>query len=553
MPRSPSRDLSDRYKGMRGYFRTPDGIRRAKYALAVLALIAACAWAAADVAGPSHLAYAHTHGPLANPHAAFDNNCSACHADHSIKDLGVSAVFHTRERWHDLTCEKCHSGPTHHESLNEKGHKFDKLCSNCHHDHLGRLNSLVRLNDADCTKCHADLKDWFDAAKSKVKDKPYQNAVTGFVKDHPDFRSLDMTQKPRTLTFSHAVHMNPGAAYTPGGKEGMTPDRIRELNPKNPGIADIYTKPGQAGNTPVQLECASCHKLDSGVGTPDFDQTKTTLDRVNEPTKTLMPPRLAGAYFMPVNFEESCRACHPLRAPTGTSPVGDKELSIPGFDIPHRRQPTDLLPDLTAGYVKGMFGKDHTFLKEPVGPGGKLNSSPPAGNARTVGEEAERLAKVAEKLLFKADVDPSTGGVGCAKCHKTSGNIEGKGDDALRILPVLPRTVWFEHAKFNHAAHRGATCLSCHPGTAGKAIPLTEANKPEPVQILGIDSCKACHSPELTKVKLPDGTEATGGGIRHNCTDCHNYHHGDLPLQGRGSELRFPKDPRDIKDWLKGK
>jgi hypothetical protein len=118
---------------------------------------------------------------------------------------------------------------------------------------------------------------------------------------------------------------------------------------------------------------------------------------------------------------------------------------------------------------------------------------------------------------------------------------------------VPARTVWLEHAKFNHSAHRGVTCASCHPGTAGREISSVQASEPEPVQILGVDSCRACHSPEKTKVKLPDGTESLGGGIRHNCTDCHNYHHGDLPLQGRGSRAFSPKDPHDLKDWLKGK
>ena len=69
MPRSPSRDLSDRYIGKRGYFRTPDAIRRGKYALAVVALVGAGAWAAVDVLRPSKAAYAHSHGPLANPYA----------------------------------------------------------------------------------------------------------------------------------------------------------------------------------------------------------------------------------------------------------------------------------------------------------------------------------------------------------------------------------------------------------------------------------------------------------------------------------------------------
>ncbi len=548
MPRSPSRDLSDRYTGKRGYFRTPDSIRRGKYILAAVALVGACVWAAVDVAKPAGAAYAHTHGPLTNPHAAFDNKCEACHATQSPSSLSISTVFSPRDRWHDFTCEKCHSGPAHHASVNAEAKAFHDRCSNCHHDHRGRLNSLVRLSDADCTKCHTDLGKWHDAAKSQtvaIGEKPYQNTVTNFVTDHPEFRSLSLAMKPRTLKFSHAVHMNLGAAYTPGGKEAMTPARIRELNPLNPGVAELYKKPGQAESAPVQLECASCHKLDSGAGTPEFDQLKKTLETFNEPVRSVLPLRQPGAYFLPINFEASCRACHPLRAPEGTVAAGEKKLIIPGFDVPHRRQPTQLLGDLQAGYLKGLIAGKHPALKESLGPGGKLDAPTPAA-ARTLEEESARLANVAQRLLFSADAH-------CAKCHTTTGTLGSIAKDELRITRVPQREVWLEHAKFNHAAHRGVTCASCHPGTGGRAITPAQASAPEPVQILGADSCRACHSPEKTKVKLSDGTETLGGGIRHACTDCHNYHHGDLPLQGRGSRTFTPRAPSEFKDWLKGK
>jgi hypothetical protein len=550
MPRSPSRDLSDRYTGKRGYFRTPEAVRRGKYILAALALIGAVAWAGVDVAGPPHARYAHTHGPLSNPHAVFDDNCAACHETRSAKEFSVSGIFNTRDRWHSFTCEKCHAGPIHHASATEKAKEFHNVCSNCHHDHLGRLNSLVRLSDADCTQCHTDLGKWHDAAKSltQKEGKLYQNSITNFVTNHPEFRSLDVARpgRERTLTFSHAVHMNPGQTYTPSGKEAMTSARIRELNPSNPAVADRYRLSGQSENAPVQLDCASCHKLDSGIGTQDYDSAKTAMQRFNEPARAILKPRQAGAYYLPVNFEEHCRACHPLHAPGGTTASGDTKLVIPGFDVPHRRQPSELLGDLGAGYLKGMIAENHPALRESPGPGGKLDA-PPEGNKRgpSLGDEADRLAKVAQRQLFSNDS-------GCAKCHRTTGTIDGKDNNALRVSPVLDRTVWFQHAKFNHSSHRGATCASCHPGTAARTIASVDANRPEPVQILGVESCRACHSPSRTKVKLPDGSDATGGGIRHNCTDCHSYHHGDLPMQGRGSETWTPKEQLDIKDWLRG-
>jgi hypothetical protein len=559
MPRSPSRDLSDRYIGKRGYFRTPEPLRRLKYTLALLALVGAGAWVVIDAAGPSyvqHVQYAHTHGPLSNPHAAFDNNCGACHKSYSLKDAGLSAIYHARDRWHDFTCEKCHSGPIHHESANEAAREFHQRCSNCHHDHLGRLNSLVRLADKDCTQCHANLDQWHDPAKSKTlaEKKPYQNSITNFVTDHPDFRSLDMSRagKQRALKFSHAVHMNPGLS---------TQMTLAVLNSKfGPEVTNLYRTadqdPKNDSTSLVTLDCASCHKLDSGIGTPSFDKADTLLNKFGDSTRTILPPRASGAYFLPVNFEAHCRTCHPLSAPMGKSSIDGKDVAISGFDVPHRRQPAEVLADVKSGYLKRMIAEKHPALSAPLGPGGRLDPPPTQKDttAQTLSAEIDRLSREAEKKLFApAAPGPARIGAtapGCLKCHEISGT-----GDARRIEPVPDRTVWFEHAKFNHASHRGVTCVSCHPGTRDPWTAQSTLVEKEPVQILGVASCRTCHSPERTKVTLEDKqgkTETTGGGIRHNCTDCHNYHHGDLPMQGRGSTTRKPTEPRDFKDWLKG-
>jgi hypothetical protein len=525
------RDLSDRYTGRRGYFRTPDRLRWWKYALAVVAFGCAVAWAAVDVVKPPGAAYAHTHGPLTNPHAAFDTNCAACHVAHAAGDFSPAALFDTRARWHDLTCDKCHAGAPHHASVTAEGRQFHDRCSNCHHDHNGRLNSLVRIADTHCTGCHGNLTKWNEPNKSP-SGTMYENEVTDFAKEkgHPKFRSLTLDERPRTLTFSHALHMNPGQAYSPDGKEAMTVGKLRKL--AGDAAAARYA-PGAADDAKVRLDCASCHQLDPGRGTKEFDALKAQLDAAGEPTKSLLPPRPEGAYFLPVNFDVSCRSCHPLAATEGT--FAGKVL--PRFEVPHRKQPADLLGDLKAGYLKALIATDNPALAVRPEPGGRLDGEPEAG-ARKLSEEVTRLAEAARKELLS--------GGGCAKCHKTT------GADPLRIEPVPDRTVWLTHAKFNHAAHRGATCATCHPNTGGAPIAKADADKPEPVQIEGVESCRACHAPLGTKVTLPDKSVVSGGGVRHGCTDCHRYHHGDQPLQGRGGESWFPKEPRDLADWLKG-
>ena len=133
---------------------------------------------------------------------------------------------------------------------------------------------------------------------------------------------------------------------------------------------------------------------------------------------------------------------------------------------------------------------------------------------------------------------------GCGKCHDIA---EGA------IARVPDRTVWLPAARFDHARHKAATCATCHPGTAAAFVaPGTALVEKEPLQILGIDSCRACHAPSGTKVTLPDGAVVTGGGARHGCVGCHRYHNADHGLQGRGAAALWPARPLDLTEFLRG-
>lgn len=519
MPRSPSRDLSDRFDGNRRYFARTDRLRRDRYALAVVALVVAGCWAVADVAGPQRAAYMHSHGPLANPHAVWEDDCAACHRGHSLFELGPRSVFRAGERWHDLTCERCHRGPAHGANVGTDGQAFHDRCSNCHHDHDGRDNSLVRIDDAHCTRCHADLAP--HAAGTLARERK----ITGFATDHPEFRPLKEPPH-RALKFSHAVHLSPGQAYTPGGKEAMTLRRLRE---RGGGAAvERLRKPEQGDDSLVMLDCASCHQLDSGRGTREFAALAAALDVRGEPARAVLPQRAAGANFLPVNFELHCRACHPLRAGEGV--VGGKVVG--GFEATHRKQSDALKADLEAGYLRKMLAADRPALAVPAEPGGPLDFRPLVA-ARTIREEVERMATGA------------LGTLGCAKCHDS---------DGTKVAPVPDRTVWFTAARFDHVSHRAASCATCHPNARGGYTPPEEKLiEKEPVQILGIDSCRACHSPVGTRVTSGDGTSFRGGGVRSGCADCHSYHNADHGGQGRGAAARFPDRPLTLAEFFSGK
>jgi hypothetical protein len=549
MPRSPSRDLADRYIGNRDYFQQPDWIRRAKHWLALAALGITVGWLVFDRVMPSRAAYTHTHGPLADVHAAFDSNCEACHQGYSLRDFGPVAVFNTRERWHALTCDKCHGGPAHHATVTEKGSKYHDGCANCHHDHQGRTNPLVRIADRHCTECHANLP-----ANTAGGGPKYEHKVTAFAKDHPEFRVLKESEgKPfagRTLKFSHSVHMTEGITYHKDARGKWTLERIADKTAR-----DRYRKGNQPDTAPVQLECASCHRLDSGTRyDANTHEPAGEFDRLmrlaqGQPRSALLPPRAAGAYYLPVNYETDCKACHAITAPPT---VVGKDVA-PGFAVPHRQQ-TDKLREILSGeYARLLSEGEFKGIELPKGPTGRLDpradTGPASGKFRA---EVDRLTTAAMASLFLG-ADPKAGpdgfpagGNACGKCHAR--------DSAGNVAAVPNRTVWFGHAKFDHVAHRAVRCADCHPGTDAKFKDggETEWTDREPVLIAGVDTCKQCHAPAGTKVEA-GGRSFVGGGVPADCALCHRYHNGDSPLQGRAARARDPLAPLSVEEFFRGK
>jgi hypothetical protein len=246
----------------------------------------------------------------------------------------------------------------------------------------------------------------------------------------------------------------------------------------------------------------------------------------------VLPARAAGADFLPVNFEAHCRACHPLRAPAG---VRAPDV-VAGFDVAHRVRPAQLKAELQVGYLRGLLAADHPTLAAPARPGGAFDPRH-AVAGRTLRAATDRLVRDAEAVLLSAST-------GCAKCH----DVE-KGE----VKPLPDHPVWLTMARFNHARHKPLDCKACHPGTGAAFVePGKALVEKEPLQILGIDSCRACHSPSGTRVKLPDGAVLAGGGARHGCVDCHKYHNAARGLQGRGAKALWPHRPLDIAEFLRG-
>jgi Class III cytochrome C family len=72
------------------------------------------------------------------------------------------------------------------------------------------------------------------------------------------------------------------------------------------------------------------------------------------------------------------------------------------------------------------------------------------------------------------------------------------------VEPANVTLWWMPHAKFDHGAHEGFTCVSCH----AKALTGMEAGDN---LLPGIETCRTCHAPG------PDHAES-------RCFECHTYH-----------------------------
>jgi hypothetical protein len=163
---------------------------------------------------------------------------------------------------------------------------------------------------------------------------------------------------------------------------------------------------------------------------------------------------------------------------------------------------------------------------------------------------AERTL-IALRLLFGSAIDEKTrrdarlpmSRGGCVECHelKPAGRplVDLKAAESLEIKDVNVRPLWFESARFDHAAHRAVECAACHKDV--------EKSKDQSIPLLpNIEQCVDCHAPSTTRAGRPVG----GAGV--SCVECHRYHNGDHPAQGVGARARLGKAEMAVDQFLIG-
>lgn len=349
------------------YYKQPDRLEKGKRRLLLAGLIVPLAltllWWLRGSAGKRPF----SRGPVAAVHAAWNDNCTACHEPFKpISSDNLLAGWLPQHVADNRHCQTCHAGPPHHAHQ-----KPDLVCSHCHREHRGSDASLVRLDDRACVQCHADL-----AAHVLSGQATYHTKVSGFHTDHPPFRQPEDLGR---LKFNHQRHLSAGMKL-PGGGEVFTIDKLAAAD------RERYST-GQAANQPVQLTCASCHQLEGEAGAAPGD----------------------GAYMRPVSYEQHCKACHPL-----TLPVNRAGTVV---DVPHHLQPDQLRRFLWGVFAEIKAGKN----PEPI-----LPQKPFPGETA---EQAQKRQKVAGEVV-KAERFLYLGRTACGECHyyePQAGSVRPKG------------------------------------------------------------------------------------------------------------------------------
>lgn len=348
----------------------------------------------------------------------------------------------------DSACLSCHDGPVHHAA-----NKNSLACASCHIEHRGRINITAASNQA-CAECHGSL----DAVDGKSH---YANHVRSLEDGHPQFAALEGPPDPGTIKLNHAIHLKP----------------IRR-GPNGPL---------------VNLECGNCHHApaadaDLTYADPNYRAAIVSYKDSDEllPAQAgiLSPPKpTSGRELMAtVKFANACSSCHLL--------TFDKRFEE---GVPHDQ------PEVVHAFLVRKFREyiaahpSETRVTRDPNRDLTGKSLPPDVRVLTPAQWVTERTAEAQDLLWRKT---------CNQCHAL--NFGVRPDSLANIAEAKTTTRWMPYAKFDHSAHTGFTCVSCHE----KALTSTETTD---ILLPGIATCRTCHAPG------PNHAES-------RCFECHTYH-----------------------------
>ena len=452
------------------YFKRPTPLKRAKLWLTILLPVIALIWIVAHFIAYDSRIY--SSGRLSEPHAVFETQCAACH----VQQAGAFSA-----KAANSACLACHDGPIHHATQIKSPN-----CADCHVEHRGKVN-LSAASNQGCAQCHSDLQ-------TRGGKPQFVSGIHSFEDGHPDFNATDKTNRdPGTIKLNHMLHM-----------------KLIRSAPNGPN---------------VQLVCGDCHRPAASASKSAWkfadskyqsaDVSYTDVDSFRSTGSMGLPmrnPANGRELMAPVRFATACASCHLLtfdkRFDEGTP--HDKPEVVHAF-----------LVKKFSNYISTHPGELH----EMQDPARDLTGKPLPARMRTLtsAQWIEEKVAVAEELLSHKT---------CAQCHQMTQqklpdtsiarwsatnpaaanglsaiNVSAGTKSAGMIGAVAPANVtlrWLPHSKFDHEAHTGFTCVSCH----SKALTSAESSD---ILIPGIATCQTCHAPG------PNHAES-------RCFECHTYH-----------------------------
>jgi len=446
------------------YFKRPTPLKRAKFWLSLLLPLLALVWIAERTLSKDSRVY--SSGRMSEAHAVLEKECATCH-------MQQAGAFSAKAA--NIACLSCHDGPVHH-SLPEGSPN----CAECHTEHRGRINLSAASNQA-CARCHRDLQ-------SKSSHSKYENYIVSFEDGHTEFAALRTiagipARDPGTIKLNHAIHLKP----------------IRR---------------GPIGPI-VNLECGNCHHAtaadaDLTYADPKYRAATVSYKESDEvlPMRagTLKPPHpITGRELMaPVKFANACASCHLLSF--------DKRFDegVPHDDpgIVHAFLVKKFREYITAHPSENRVKRDpnRDLTGKPLSPEVRILTPAQWVTERTA--EAEDLlwrktCKQCHTVMPFAKSSQRKIDVSITRPGDTQG-ISGTSAELPSIAPAHNTLQWMPHARFDHNAHTGFTCVSCHE----KALTSSESSDILPP---GIATCRTCHAPG------PDHAES-------RCFECHTYH-----------------------------
>jgi hypothetical protein len=514
----------------RDYFKRPDLLQRWKLRLTIVALVVAAGWCLAGLVRSDGGRTRYSRGPVAAAHATWESECAACHVSFQPigSHVGVSAWVGGAHA-SDPLCQKCHAGPAH-SSRQIAGQV--PACADCHREHRGPDASLVHIKDENCTQCHANLVEHLNP---NGPGPQFGNASRFALHEHPEFKDRLTGKHPSNLKFSHQLHLTPGMWPNSKKRPLFTLERIKDDTQRERFRAQ--QPEGQRGlGAAVQLTCASCHRLDSG----DFGIKIKPSSLEGLPLQPLLPPRGAGAYMLPITFENQCQACHLLETIVG-QPKDREPLKL---KVPHRLQPAQIHEFLERSLLVDLV-KDKPLLDEHFRP---KRTRPGEAPIDELAAQKTTLRKLLGELVMTAETSLYADHHTCSECHRLEGKLDIQPSTVpkFKVVPTEVPSVWLPHARFSHAAHGALKCIDCHARAESSETKAETPRADKDVLIPGMENCLQCHGPS----RRSEGKAI--GGARFDCTECHRYHNGDAPLQGRGAAARALEKRLTIQQFLSG-